>query len=86
MEEEVTEMEQEIIITKNNPLLHFSGSKKMQRCVESDNAQNINLGLRARSWFLRKALGLWQYPIYKGRFSVSLQFHLRCTVNLKYVF
>ena len=35
MEEEVTEMEQAIIIiTKNNPLLHFSGSKTMQKCVE----------------------------------------------------
>ena len=30
--------------TKNNPLLHFSGSKTMQRCVESDNAQVITQG------------------------------------------
>ena len=59
MEEEFTEMEQEIIIiTKNIPLLNFSGSKTMQRCVESDNAQNNNLGLRARSWFLRRLCGL----------------------------
>ena len=43
--------------TKNNPRLHFSGSKTMQRSVESDNAQNNNLGLRARSWFLRRPWG-----------------------------
>ena len=30
--------------TKNNPLLHFSGSKTMQRCVESDKAQIITQG------------------------------------------
>ena len=59
MEEEFTEMEQEIIIiTKNIPLLHYSGSKTMQRCVEPDNLQNNNLGLRARSWFLRRLCGL----------------------------
>ena len=59
MEEEVTEMEQQIvIITKNNPLLHFIGSKTMQRCVESDNPQNNNLRLRARSWFSRRPCGL----------------------------
>ena len=58
MEEEVTEMEHEIIITKNNLLLHFSGSKTMQRWVESDNPQNNNLGLRARSLFLRRLCGL----------------------------
>ena len=40
MEEQVSEVEREVIITNNNLLFHFGGhnSKTMERCIKSDSA------------------------------------------------
>ena len=60
MERQLNGVEQEVIITNNNLLLHFSGDndllvlKQWRGALNPRPSQNNDLGLRARSLFLRR--------------------------------
>ena len=60
MERQLNGVEQEVIITNNNLLLHFSGHndllvlKQWKGALNPRPSQNNDLGLRDRSLFLRR--------------------------------
>ena len=86
MEGQVTDVEQEVIITNNNLLFHFSGHNNDLLVLKQWNGAaprpyKINdLALRARSFFSETVSDLRHHPTYIFSFFCELQSktHFRC--------
>ena len=82
MEGQVTDVEQEVIITNNNLLFHFSGHNNDLLVLKQWNGaaprpyKNNDLALRARSFFSEKVSDLRHHPTYIFSFFVNYKVKL----------